>query len=239
MSGIGTIINAAAIFAGGLAGLAIGKHLHERFQSILMTTLGVAVIITGLAGCLKEMLQVTDNGIEIYGTYMMIASLVLGSLLGEAINLDLLLERFGRWLKIKTGNSRDPKFIVGFVTASLTVCVGAMGIIGALQDGISHDPSVLITKAILDAAIILVMTTEKGKGCVFSFIPVLIWQGLITICAGFLAPVLTAAAMCNLTLVGSILIALIGVNLGFGTRIKVANMLPAIIVAPACAFIAF
>ena len=141
------------------------------------------------------------------------------------------MEQFGEWLKKKTGNSKDKRFVEGFVTASLTVCIGAMAIVGAIEDGIAGDATILITKAILDLVIIAVMAASMGKGCIFSAIPVGILQGGVTFLARAIKPFMTVAALDNLSLVGSVLIWCVGINLVWGKKIKVANMLPSVIVA--------
>ena len=162
----------------------------------------------------------------------------IGSLLGEWINLDMRMEQFGQWLKQKTGNAKDRLFVDGFVTASLTVCIGAMAIVGSIQDGLTGNYSTLLTKAILDLIIICVMTASMGKGCIFSAIPVAVLQGSVTLLARSIEPVMTDAALSNLSFVGNMLIFCVGINLVFeNTRIKVANMLPAIVVAVAWAFL--
>ncbi|MCR5685673.1 MAG: DUF554 domain-containing protein [Lachnospiraceae bacterium] len=163
--------------------------------------------------------------------------LTLGTLIGEIINIEGLFERFGEWLKIKTGNAKDKDFVDAFVTASLTVCIGAMAIIGAIQDGILGDWSILATKAILDFIIIMVMTCSLGKGCAFSAIPVLLFEGSITIFASFLKPVMTDLAMNYLSLIGSILIFCVGLNLVWGKKVRVANMLPDVVLAVVAAFL--
>ena len=139
--------------------------------------------------------------------------------------------------EMKTGNARDTGFVNGFVTASLTVCIGAMAIVGALQDGISGDWSTLGAKAVLDLIIVMVMTASLGKGCMFSAIPVFLWEGSLTLLAGFLRPVMTDAAMGYLSLVGNILIFCVGINLIWGKRIRVANLLPAVLLAVLAAFL--
>ncbi len=237
MFGLGTVINGAGIIFGGLLGLVIGKGLKQRFQDILLMALGLSVIFLSIGDTLEEMLYVDGSDVKTQGIYMMIIALVLGALAGEALNIEGWFERFGQWLKIKTGNTKDPQFVNGFVTSSLIVCIGAMAIIGAIKDGIYGDISILVTKTILDAVIIMVMTASDGKGCIFSFIPVVIWQGSVTALAVLIEPVLTEAALSNLSLVGSILICCIGINMSFRTKIKVANFLPAIIVAVICAYI--
>ena len=162
---------------------------------------------------------------------MMIACLAIGSIIGEIINFERLFEKFGEWLKVKTGNSKEKSFVSAFVTASFTVCIGAMAIVGAIEDGINRDPSTLILKAILDMLIICIMTASLGKGCIFSAIPVGLLQGFVTALAGFIKPLMTEPALNNLSLLGSVLIFCVGVNLVFDKKFKVANMLPSVIVA--------
>lgn len=232
MIGLGTIINVAGIIFGGLLGLFCGNKITPQVQSTLMKANGICVVFLGIAGTLEQMITVQDGRLSSEGTIMMILSLSLGSLIGEWINLDYRMEHFGQWLKQKTGNAKDSLFVDGFVTSSLTVCIGAMAVVGALQDGLSGDYSTLLTKAILDMIIICVMTASMGKGCIFSAIPVALFQGIITLLARSIEPVMTEAALSNLSFVGNMLIFCVGINLVWeNTRIKVANMLPAIVVA--------
>ena len=231
MPGLGTIINVAAIVAGGFIGLLFGKFMKPRFQDTLMKSSGVCVIFVGIAGVLTKMLTVENGKITADGTLMMIACLAVGSIIGEIVNFERLFERFGEWLKVKTGNSREKSFVNAFVTASFTVCIGAMAIVGAIEDGINRDPSTLILKAILDMLIICIMTASLGKGCLFSAIPVGLLQGSVTALAGLIRPLLTESALNNLSLIGSVLIFCVGVNLVFDKKFKVANMLPSVIVA--------
>ena len=131
----------------------------------------------------------------------------------------------------KSGNDGDKKFVDAFVTATLTVCIGAMAIIGAINDRLFHDPTILIAKSALDAVIILVMTSSLGRGSIFSCISVGIFQGAITLFAGFIEPFMTEIALKNLSCVGNVLIFCIGLNLMFENKIRAANLLPALIVA--------
>lgn len=172
-----------------------------------------------------------NGSLDIQGTMMMIISLALGAFFGELLNLDRWFERFGGWLCDKSGNQEDGQFINTFVTSSLTVCIGTMAIIGAIQDGISENHNTLFAKAILDFIIIMMMTSSLGKGCIFSAIPVAIFQGIITILARQVAPIMTDTALSNITLVGNVLILCIGVNLICPKTIRVANVLPSIVIA--------
>ncbi len=238
MIGLGTIINVAGIVVGGLFGLFCGKKITPQLQNTLMKANGVCVIFLGIAGTLEQMFTIQDGRLTSGGTMMMILSLSIGSLIGEWINLDHKMERFGEWLKQKTGNAKDRMFVDGFVTASLTVCIGAMAVVGALQDGLDGNYSTLLTKAILDLIIICVMTASMGKGCIFSAIPVALFQGSITLLARSIEPIMTETALSNLSFVGNMLIFCVGINLVWdNTRIKVANMLPAILIAILWAFL--
>ena len=138
-----------------------------------------------------------------------------------------------------SASASDKGFVNAFVTASLTVCIGAMAIVGSIQDGITGDYSILATKAVLDLIIIMVMSCSLGKGAVFSAIPVAILQGTITALAGLVRPLMTDAALSNLSLLGNVLIFCVGVNLVWGKKIKVANLLPAIVIAVIAAFAPF
>lgn len=233
MFGLGTIINCSAIIIAGIAGMFFGNHLKESMQNTLMKADGVAVIFIGIAGGLSKMLVIKSGSIETTGT-MMIISLSFGAVIGELLDLDGKMTHFGEWLKIKTGNAKDHKFVDGFVTASLTVCIGAMAVVGAIEDGVHGNHSILFAKAILDFVIILVMSATLGKGCLFAFVPVGLFQGIITLLSSMISPYITASAMSALSFVGSILIFCVGVNLVFDTKIRVANLLPALIVACIC-----
>ena len=239
MIGLGTIINVATIVLGGIFGHLFGRFMSENIQETLSKACGICVLFVGMAGAFEKMFAVSGNGIVSGGTIMIIVSIAIGALIGELIGIENWFEKLGEWLKVKTGNAKDKSFVDGFVTASLTVCIGAMAIVGAIQDGLLGDYSTLTTKGILDFIIIAVMTCSLGKGCAFSAIPVAIWQGGITILARFIKPIMTEAALANLSLVGSILIFCVGVNLVWGKKIRVANLLPSIIIAVVIAFLPF
>lgn len=163
--------------------------------------------------------------------------LAIGTVIGELLRIEDGFERFGAWLKIRTGNARDARFVDAFVTCSLTVCIGAMAIVGAIQDGVMGDYSTLAVKSVLDFIIVAVMTSSMGKGCAFSAIPIFAFEGGITLLARLIAPVMTEAAIANLSLVGSILIFCVGVNLVWGKKVRVANMLPAVLLAVLAAYV--
>lgn len=231
-AGFGTVVNVVGIIFGGLIGLICGRLLTKKLQETLQMSCAVAVIFIGIGGTLSKMLKINSDGsIETVGTMMMIASLTIGGVIGEIIDIDGHMERFGIWLRSKSGNDEDSKFVNGFVTASLTVCIGAMAIIGAIEDRLMGNYDILYAKAVLDLIIIMVFTASLGKGCIFSAISVGIFQGLITLLAGFLQPFMTDLAINNLSYIGNILIFCVGINLMFESKIRVANLLPSIIIS--------
>ena len=237
MVGLGTIINTAAIVAGGVLGKLFGRFLSESAQESLTRVCGVSTLFIAIAGALEGMMKVQGDSLVSGQSLLIICCLALGALIGEMLGIEDGLKRFGEWLKRKTGNERDAGFVNAFVTTSLMVCVGAMAIVGAIEDGINGDYSILATKAVLDLIIVIVMTGSMGKGCAFSAIPVAILQGSVTALAGLLRPVMTAQALANLSLIGSVLIFCVGVNLVWDRGLKVANMLPALVLAVGAAFL--
>lgn len=239
MYGLGTIINTAAIVAGGAGGALFGRFLKEKVQDTLTKCCGVSTLFIAVTGALEQMLSVENGAIVSHGAMLVIGCLTIGAVIGEMLDLEGAFERFGEWLKQKTGNAKDKRFVDAFVTASLTVCIGAMAIVGSIEDGITGDYSILATKSVLDFIIIMVMSCSMGRGAVFSANPVAILQGSITALAGLLRPVMTAAALANLSMVGSVLIFCVGVNLVWGKKVRVANLLPAIVIAVVAAFLPF
>lgn len=230
--GIGVLANVLGIVGGGLLGLGCGRLISERFQKAIMMACAVAVIFLGLTGTVKEMLQIgADGGVTLVGTNCMLASLIGGAVIGEAIDLEDRMERFGHWLQQKTSSGGDTRFVEGFVTASLTVCIGAMAVIGSINDRLLSDPSVLFAKTVIDAVIVMIMTSALGKGCIFSAISVGIFQGIIFLLAGFLEPIMTPAALKSLSAVGNILIFCVGTNLFGLPHVRIANLLPALVIA--------
>ena len=237
MYGLGTIINTAAIVAGGVGGALFGRFLKENVQDTLTKVCGVSTLFIAITGALEQMLTVENGAIVSHGAMLVIGCLTIGAVIGELLNLEGAFERFGEWLKRKTGNAKDKRFVDAFVPPSLTVCIGAMAIVGSIEDGITGDYSILATKAVLDFIIIMVMSCSMGRGAVFSAIPVAILQGSITALAGLLRPVMTAGALANLSMVGNVLIFCVGINLVWGKKVRVANLLPAIVIAVIAAFL--
>lgn len=230
MIGLGTIVNVTAIIVGGCLGTLFRGGLKDHYQTALTRTLGLATIFIGIAGALPGMLEVTDGHLVGKDTLSMVLSLALGTLIGEFLDFDGWLERLGRWLKERAARSDDARFVEGFVTASLVVCVGAMAIVGSIQDGLTGNPATLYTKSILDFTIVMVFASSYGRGAIFSALPVGVLQGSVTLLAGLVAPLFTPAVIANLSFLGSILIFCVGINLVFDNRFRVANMLPALVI---------
>ena len=237
MIGTGTLINTGAIIVGGLTGHFIGKLFQEEQQDALNKACGISVLFIAIAGAMQGMLKV-DQGALVSGQSMLVVlCLAIGTVIGELIGIEKGFERFGEWLKQKTGNSGDKEFVNAFVTASLTVCIGAMAIVGAIQDGIMGDYTTLAVKSVLDFIIIAVMTSSLGKGSAFSAIPVFFFEGAITLLARVISPIMTETAIAYLSLIGSVLIFCVGVNLVWGKKVRVANMLPAVLLAVLAAYL--
>lgn len=208
-----------------------------RQQESLNKACGVSVLFIGIAGVMEGMLAIQDGSISSGKSMLLVLCLAIGTVIGELLGIGHGFECFGEWLKRKTGNSSDAAFVNAFLTASLTVSIGAMAIVGSIQDGLLHDYSTLAVKSVLDFIIIAVMTSSMGKGCAFSAIPVFVFEGGITLLAGLLSLIMTELALDYLSLVGSALIFCIGVNLIWGKKLSVANMLPAVILAVVAAYL--
>lgn len=242
MLGLGTLINVVCIVAGGAVGLLASGIIDDRLQQALLHACGVCVIFVGASGVMQHMLvaQAAADGtisLSTQGTMMMLVSFALGTVAGELLDIDARFETLGEWLRDKTGSSGDTRFVDGFVSASLTVCIGAMAIVGSIQDGLSGDWSTLALKGALDAVIVCSMAASMGRGCLFAALPVGVLQGTVTALATLLHPIMTTAALANLSLAGSALIFCVGVNLIWPRTFKPANMLPAVAIAVVCAFV--
>lgn len=230
MVGTGTIVNVLAVIVGSCIGMLLNGGLKKRFQDILMQALGLCTMFIGVSGTLEGMFVVHKSSVEVTGTMMMIISMVIGVLIGEAMDIEKKIEEFGEWFRRKFSSSSDSKFVEGFISSTLVICVGAMAIVGSLQDGLTGNASMLYTKSILDLIVVMVFASTFGKGVLFSAVPLGIYQGFITISAHFIEPFMTKLMIQNLSFIGSVLIFGIGVNLSFGKKFKVGNMLPALLV---------
>jgi len=237
MIGLGTIINSGSIVAGGVIGWLFRRFIKPEQQDALNRACGVSTMFIAIAGAMEGMLKVDAGAITSGKSMLVVLCLTIGTVIGEMIGIEHGFERFGEWLKQKTGNAKDAGFVNAFVTASLTVCIGAMAIVGSIQDGIMGNYATLAVKSVLDFIIVAVLTSSMGKGCVFSAIPVFLLEGGMTLLAGAMKPLMTDLAMGYLSLVGSVLIFCVGLNLVWGKKVRVANLLPAVVLAVAAAFL--
>ena len=217
----GTIVTVIAIFLGCSVGFSLKSKFPEKIGKIVMQGLGLVSLLIGIQMALK-----TNN------ILLMIFSLVIGGIIGEAIGIEEGLERFGERVKLKfKKNTTSEKFVEGFVTASLLYCVGSMAIMGALKEGLSGNPDILYTKSLLDGVTSIAFTAAMGIGVVFSAIPVFLYQGGITLLARLIKDFLSPEVINEMTAVGGILILGIGFGLLEIKKIKIGNLLPAILVA--------
>ena len=230
MIGLGTIINTLAVVVGGLIGMCLKNGLKKNLQDILMQACGVATIFIGASGTLAKMFIIENGSLSTQGTMLLIFSLVLGGILGEAINIEEKMDFLGERIKKAVKAEKDNLFVEGFVNVSLIICVGAMAIVGSIQDGISGDYSLLATKAVLDLVIVVVFASSYGLGAVFSAVPIFLYQGGITLMAAIGGSFLSDAIISDLSFIGNALIFCVGVNIAFGKKFRVGNMLPALLV---------
>ena len=228
MTGLGTLVNVAAVIAGGAVGVFVKKGLPERFKSIIVQAIGLSVLMIGISGVMQGMLKVVDDGkLDRLYIMTMIFSMIIGGILGELINIEKKLDSLGNWFQKKL-SKEGSSFSEGFVSASLLFCVGAMAIVGSLEDGLMGNPNTLYAKSILDGVISIVFASTLGIGVAFSSLSLLVYQGSITLLAFWVKPWLTDLVISQMSLVGSVLIFCIGINILEIRKIKVGNLLPAI-----------
>lgn len=232
MIGLGTIVNMVLILLGSGIGLLLKGGLKQRFQVTIMNALGLAVMFIGISGALQGLFVVQGEGLKTANVMLMIISLAIGAFFGEWIDIEARLDYIGEWIKrkLKVKGEKGQNFVEGFVNSSLLFCIGAMAIIGSLQDGISGDASMLYAKGIIDGTVAIFFASTLGLGVFFSIIPLGIYQGGITLSAKYIEPYLSEQMIANLSFIGSILIFGIGINMIFGKKIKCGNLLPAVLV---------
>ena len=224
MRGLGTIINTLAVVLGGLVGLRFKSGIPEKVRETLMQACGVSTIFIGASGVMAKMLTFSDGSFSTRGTMLLILSMVFGAMLGELLDLERKMENLGEWLKAKVRAQGDNAFVDGFVNVSLIICVGAMAIVGSIQDGISGDYSMLAAKAILDLILVMIFASSYGPGAVFSALAIFVYQGSITLAAMLFGSFASAQIISDLSFVGSALIFCVGINVAFGKRFRVGNL---------------
>lgn len=230
MIGIGTIVNTGAVIVGGVAGYFLKGGIPEKYKQIVMHGIGLSVVFIGISGAIKELITIVDgNKLDSQFTMLMIFSLVIGGLIGEFLKIEKRLENVGTWIQSKIP-TKGGSFSEGFVSASLIYCVGAMAIVGALEDGLTGNTSTLFAKSILDGVTAVIFGATLGIGVAFSSISVLIYQGSITLLAGLVKPWLNDMVISQMSLIGGVLIFAIGLNLLDIKKIKIGNLLPAVFI---------
>lgn len=213
---LGTVVNFLAIIGGSIVGLFLKGGIPERISSTVMNGISLCILFIGISGAFK-----VDNML------IVIISMSIGAVIGECFNLDEKLKKLGDWLEKKFKNNKN-KISEGFVSASLIYCVGAMAIVGSLESGLRGNHEILFSKSILDGISAIIFSSTLGIGVMFSAVSVLVYQGIITLCASFISPVLSEAVIANMTACGSLIIIGLGLNVLGVTKIKVANLLPAV-----------
>lgn len=226
MTGIGTLVNAGAIIAGSCAGIALRRGLPEHYKTVLLQGAGLSVLFVGISGVLQHMLKIGPDGITRENIMIMIVSLCVGGLAGEMLGIEKRLDAAGEYIRRKFSPG-DSRFTEGFVSASLVFCVGAMAIVGSIEDGLAGNHDTLFAKALLDGIISAVLASGLGIGVAFSALPILLYQGGITFAAAAVGPVIPEDSIALVSLVGSVLITAIGLNVLGLPRIRVGNLLPA------------
>ncbi|MBC9785430.1 DUF554 domain-containing protein [Heliobacterium chlorum] len=216
---IGTIVNAAAVIGGALMGTLFQKAIAEKYKITIMQGIGLSVGLIGIQMALQ-----TKNPL------IVVTSLVLGAITGETIDIEAQLEKVGKYLESRVGSGHGD-VAKAFVTASLIYCVGAMAIMGSIQDGLTGDSSILFVKSLLDGITSIILGSTLGIGVAISSIPVFLYQGAITLLSSYIQPLLKPAMVTEMTAVGGLLILGIGTNILGVTKLRVGNLLPGIIVA--------
>ena len=227
---MGTLINAALILLGGVIGLVFKKAVSKEMEYSIHKATGVAVLIIGICGVLSAMLKTkTDGTISSSGELILVVSLALGTFVGELLKLEERLNKGCKWIESKFKMSN---FATGFITSTMIYCIGAMAIVGAINDGLLGDSSTLITKGIIDGITSVVLAASLGYGVLFSAIPILVYQGGMTLLAGLLDKVLVGELLSNICMVGYALVMCIGINFltNDDRKIKTVNMLPSLLI---------
>lgn len=226
MCGAGTLLNVITVFVGGLLGLALGNRLPERVRTSVMHGLGLVTLLVGL-----------DNARQTQNVIVVLLSILLGVILGEWLDLETRLERLGQRLQTRFGGGQDDesgggRFVRGFVIASLVFCVGPLTFLGALDDGLRGDIQKLAIKSTLDGFAAMSFAASLGPGVLFSIVVILLYQGSLTLLAGVAQSVLSEAMIGEMTATGGVLLLGIGLLLLDIKRVRVANFLPALLIAP-------
>ena len=237
MPGVGTLIDMSGIIAGGATALAFGRLFSEQMKNMMMTVCGISVFVIGITGIMQGMLTVSGGAVSVNGSIPLLISLVAGTVIGELLGIEKQIANLGGLMQKQFSRGEGGNFADGFVKASMVVGVGAMAVMGPITEGLYGDHSMLIAKALFDFVIIMVLTVPYGKGCLFASLPVGVLQGSLTLLACQAKAFLTDEALASLTTTGSIMILCLGINLIWNKEIRVANMLPMVVIGVALSYI--
>ncbi|MBQ3044840.1 MAG: DUF554 domain-containing protein [Clostridia bacterium] len=231
---IGTLVNAVAVIVGGLIGLLLKKGIKESYTESINKALGLAILIIGLNGVISNMFTVENGKLKSSGELMLVIFLVLGTFAGELLKLD---DRFSRFCKGIESKFKSDGFAAGFINSTVLFCVGAMSIVGSINDGLTGDSSVLFVKSALDFVNAIIFAATLGYGVIFTFIPILLYQGGISLLAGVLSGVLQGELLEQICMVGYAIIMAIGLNFLLQKKFKTLNMVPALLLPVAYHYI--
>lgn len=229
---MGALINFGLIIVGSFIGLLLKKVIKKDLTDMLMTGMGVSLIIIAIIGVIPTMLSITsENKITSNGTLLLIISIFVGSIIGYLLHISDRLDRFGTWLERKF---KLESFSSSFVTSTLFFCVGAMAILGSIEEGINGDLSILIVKSVIDMIVAIVFASTLGYGVIFSAIPVLIYEGILILCGGLLQPVIATELGTNIIngvcMVGYVIILAVAINMLGIKKIKTGDLVPAMFI---------
>lgn len=220
---LGTLVNTGTVIVGSLLGMGIRSRLPERIVNVVFQALGLFTIAIGISMSLRS-----DN------LLVVVLSLVLGAIIGQWIDIDKYLKRFSDWLQRKSGKGRasesSGRFTEGFVTATMLFCIGSMSILGPIEDGLGQTPNILFTKSLMDGISSVILASTFGVAILFSAVPVLVYQGTITLFAAAMAHFMTDTMIGDLTAVGGVLLIGLGITILKIKELQITNMLPALVV---------
>jgi uncharacterized membrane protein YqgA involved in biofilm formation len=249
---VGTLLNVSTIVVGAALGVALGGRIPDRMRTTITDVLGIFVLALGVSDALTSFGSALTADLGRAAVLVVIGSLLVGGIIGEALDIEGRLEQLGTWLRdrvtrdtaqqptdasLPASETRGPdaareRFVEGFVVTSLIVCVGPLAVLGALQDGLSGDYQLLAVKSLLDGTVAVAFASVLGFGVAFAALPLLVWQGGLTLAAGMLGATVTEPMLAGLTAVGGVLVMGIGLRLLEVRSVRVANLLPALVIAP-------
>ncbi|MGH3342131.1 MAG: DUF554 domain-containing protein [Carbonactinosporaceae bacterium] len=234
MTGLGTLIDAMAVLAGSTAGVALGGRIPKRWRELLMATLALFIVVIGVEQGSQVFTGPFAAAVGSAAVLVVLGVLLAGGALGSLLDIEAWLDRLGGLITSRLGWADQGSFVAGFVTATLVVCVGPLAVLGAFADGVEGDISLLVVKSLVDGCTTLAIASQLGWGVSFSVLPLLIYQGGLTALAAVLRDVMSPEVVGSMTAVGGVLLVAVGFRLFELREIAVANLLPALVLAPLC-----